>query len=412
MSRRPFAGGAIARYLLLGTVLFLSLFGLVMIFSASSVSDYVKFGDSAYHLKRQLQWLALGLPVLLLAARVDYRILKKATWPLLIAVDVMLVLVLTHGVGKWGAQRWLYIGGVGIQPSEFAKLAVVLALAIVLSRPPSRDETFARRMGWCALIVLPVLALIMWQPDMGTTMVIVSATFVMLMLGGTPWRYLGGIIAAIGVAVPAMIAFEPYRMARFTSFLDPWKDPKGDGYQIIQALYAFGSGGLRGIGLGLSRQKYFYLPAAHTDFIFAIVGEELGLLGTVAVVAAFVVLAYAGIRIAMAARDPFGRLLAGGLTALVVTQAVMNIAAVTSLMPVTGIPLPLVSYGGSSVTFTLGCIGFILSVGAHGMTSKRTRTDTRPQEETRSAGSVERRRDGRPHLSSIDGGRAPLRRRA
>jgi cell division protein FtsW len=414
MARKPVRGDQVARYLLLGAVIFLALFGLVMIFSASSVSDYVKFGDSAYHLKRQVMWLAVGALVMLLFAVTDHRIVRRAAVPLLLGADVMLAFTLTHGIGKWGAQRWLYLGPVGpIQPSEFAKLAVVLALAVVLS-----DKTFSRRSWptqafWVGAIVLPVVVLIMAQPDMGTTMSVLIATFIMLALAGVPGRYLLGLVGASAIAVPAMIFVEPYRAQRFLAFLDPWKDPKGSGYQIIQALYAFGSGGLTGVGLGLSRQKFFYLPAAHTDFIFAIVGEELGLVGTLAVVAAFAVIVYAGVRIAAATKDGFGRLLAGGLTAVIGLQAVMNIAAVTGVMPVTGITLPLVSYGGSSVIFTLGCVGLILSVSNHGARSAGTgRGPGNAREETRIADPVERRRDGRPHLSGIDGGRAPVRRRA
>jgi cell division protein FtsW len=411
MTKPGFAGGALARYLLLGAVIALTLFGLVMIFSASFVADYVKYHDSGYHVKRQVMWIAFGLVAMLALSRVDYHIVKKIAWPFLIIADGMLALVLSHGIGKWGATRWLYIGGVPLQPSEFAKLAVVLALAVLLADGRKRQAPFVEQAGWFALVLLPVVALIMLQPDMGTAMTVLVAAYVLVALGGIAGRYLIGIGASAAVAVPLMIKLEPYRMQRFTAFLDPWADPKKGGYQIIQALYAFGSGGLHGVGLGLSRQKYFYLPAAHTDFIFAIVGEELGLLGTLAVVAAFVLIAYAGIRIAVGARDRFGKLLAGGLTALIVMQAVMNMAAVTGVMPVTGITLPLVSYGGSSVIFTLGCIGLILSVSRHGLKAERVRGGDR-QEETRVAGIAERRWNGRTHLSSIDGGRAPVRRRA
>jgi cell division protein FtsW len=411
MKKRSYAGGPLARYLLLGAALALTLFGLVMIFSASFVTDYVKLGDSAFHVKRQVLWIAVGLVALVVFSRIDYRHVKRFAWPLLVVSDVMLVLVLSHGIGKWGAQRWLTIAGVPLQPSEFAKLAVVLALAVLLADGKRRSTPFVQQAGWFAVVLLPVVALIMLQPDMGTAMTVLVAAYVLFALGGLAGRYLIGIAASAAVAVPLMIKLEPYRMQRFTAFLDPWADPKKGGYQIIQALYAFGSGGLTGVGLGLSRQKYFYLPAAHTDFIFAIVGEELGLFGTLAVVAAFIVIAYAGIRIAMGARDRFGKLLAGGLTALIVMQAIMNIAAVTGVMPVTGITLPLVSYGGSSVIFTLGCIGLILSVSRHGLRADGSRTGER-QKETRVADIAERRWDGRPHLSSVDGGRAPVRRRA
>jgi cell division protein FtsW len=215
------------------------------------------------------------------------------------------------------------------------------------------------------------------------------------------------------IAVPAMIMLKGYRADRFAAFVDPWADPAGGGYQIIQGLLAFGSGGLLGVGLGFSRQKFFYLPAAHTDFIFAIIGEELGALGTLAVVAVFGVLAWAGLRLALTTKDRFGRLVAGGMTVLIVTQAVMNMAAVTGLMPVTGIPLPLVSYGGSSMMFTLACVGLILSVagGGRSRASRRASASQIP-EETTVASTSERRRDGRPRLSSIDGGRASARRGA
>jgi cell division protein FtsW len=406
-------GTPAARYLLLGSALFLSLYGLVMIYSASSVADYVHFGDSAYHLKRQLGWMATGLLAMIVLARVDYRRFRVWAWGLLLASDIGLVLVLTHGVGKWGAQRWLYFGPVGLQPSEFAKLACVLSLAVVLSDKRMRREPFTRKAAWFAAILMPPVVLIMLQPDMGTTMSILVASYLVFALGGVEGRYLAGVAAAGIAAVPAMIFFEPYRAARFLAFMDPWADPRRGGYQIIQAMLAFGSGGLTGVGLGLSRQKFFYLPAAHTDFIFAIIGEELGLLGTLAVVAAFLVLAYAGFRVAVAAKDPFGRLVAAGLTSLIVTQAVMNMAAVTNIMPVTGIPLPLMSYGGSSVVFTMGCVGLILSVARHGSRGRVRAAKPRPPEEgTPIARTAEWRRYGGSHLSSADGGRAPSRKRA
>jgi cell division protein FtsW len=203
-------------------------------------------------------------------------------------------------------------------------------------------------------------------------------------------------------------------MQRVWAFLDPWADPLGDGYQIIQSLYAFGSGGLFGVGLGLSRQKFFYLPAAHTDFIFAIIGEELGLVGAFAIVAAFGVFTFAGLRISAQAKDPFARLMAGGLTAMIVGQAIMNMAAVTGLMPITGIPLPLLSYGGSSLTFTLGCIGLILGAARFGGSAEgqvrlvRRASERGPQR----ASSADRGRDGGSHLSRVDGGRSSARRRA
>jgi len=234
-----------------------------------------------------------------------------------------------------------------------------------------------------------------------------------IVLGGLPWRYIFASVGAIAVALPALIFYESYRASRFLAFLDPGKDPQGAGYQIIQARLAFGSGGLLGLGLGMSRQKYLYLPAAHTDFIFAIIGEELGLLGTAAVVIAFGVMCYAGTRIAMWLKDPYGRLVAGGLTAMIVVQALINMGSVTGLMPVTGIPLPLVSYGGSSLVFTLGCIGLILAMTREGERAPaRARSRVVDEEGSARARSGERRGNGGPRLSGAGGGRGPVRRRS
>ena len=237
------------------------------------------------------------------------------------------------------------------------------------------------------------------------------AVMVVLWLADAPasWFLTAG--AVVIVAAVAGIATEPYRLERVMTFLHPGKDPQGDGYQIIQALLAFGTGGLKGVGLGLSRQKFFYLPEANTDFIFAIIGEELGLVGTLAVLSGFGIFIYGGMRIALGARDQFGRMVAGGLTAMIGLQAFMNMAAVTGLIPVTGKPLPFVSAGGSSMLVTMTCVGLLLSVSRYGAKSPRVvRRRTRDEEGPRE-GPAERRRDGGPHLSRIDSGR-PVRRRA
>lgn len=401
---------AAARYVLLGATLFLTLLGLVMVYSASSVMDYVKEPhDAAFHLKRQFMYVAAGLVLVGLGLVWDLRRARKVvSWGMLFGFDALLVLVLTHGVGKWGAQRWLDIGPFTIQPSEWVKLGVVLALADVITEYHQRRidlNTAAKRVA--IAVGIPVV-LVMIQPDMGTTVTIVLAALVVLVLGGLPKRYIGGLGAGLAGMGAVAIALAPYRMARLLAFLDPWSDPKDGGYQTIQALYAFGSGGIAGVGLGMSRQKFFYLPAAHTDFIFAIIAEELGLLGTVSVAIAFGAFAWAGLRIAQSLRDPFARLVVGGLTGMVTLQAVMNMAAVTGLMPVTGIPLPLVSSGGSSMTFTMACIGLILAAErAAGKRHGRSEEGS-----TTGASGRERRRDSRTHLSSIDGGRAAARRRA
>lgn len=412
MSRSDrYAGGELARYLLLGSTVFLLLAGLVMIYSAAFVSDYVNRGDSAHHFTRQLMWVALGLAVMLVAKLVDYRALeRKGVWVYLVSL-LGLVLVLVLGVGKWGAVRWIDVGPFTIQPSEYAKLGCIMVAASLLSA--LQRNRIDQRDFWGRLLisVTGVTVLVMAQPDMGTTMSILLSVFIVLVLGGLSWSLVAAITLAGAGAVAGAIMLAPYRAARFFAFLDPWADPQGGGYQTIQALLAFGSGGIDGVGVGMSRQKFFYLPAAHTDFIFAIIGEELGLIGTLSIVLAFGIFLYAGMRIALGARDTYGRLLAGGLTAMIVVQAVMNMAAVTNLMPVTGIPLPLVSFGGSSMTFTMLCIGLILSVSTNGCRGVRAVKNPEPKETVR-ARDDQRGRNGRPRLSGIGGGRAVARRRA
>lgn len=408
------AGVPAARYVLLGSMLFLILLGLVVIYSASSAADYVKTGDSALHLKRQLVYIAGGLLLLVPGLLWDFKRSRTAiAWGVLLVSDALMVLVTTHGVGKWGAQRWLDFGWFTVQPSEWAKLGCVLVVADTLVRWRSRTLDDKAALQRVAAAVGPVVLLVMLQRDLGTTMVVMLGVLLLVVLAGAPLRQVLLGTAGIGVLGTVFILAEDYRRARFLAFLDPWAAPQDGGWQVIQALYAFGSGGPFGVGLGMSRQKFFYLPAAHTDFVFAIVGEELGLVGTLAVVAAFAALAWAGFRIAAASRDPFTRLVVAGLTGIVVLQAGMNMAAVTGLMPVTGIPLPFVSSGGSSMTFTMACVGLVLSAAR-----RRSERGGRPAEDhsrterATDARADERRRDGRPRLSRIDGGRAASRRRA
>jgi len=405
-------------YLLLASLLVLLAGGLLMIYSASSVSAYVKEGDSYFYVVKQLRFVALGVVALAVASRWNFRTkgilnAELGAWVIYGVSLLGLILVPFIGIEAGGATRWLLFGSATVQPSEYAKLGCILVTAILLAEYKKRHIDGRQFLFRLVAMLTPVVLLVMLQPDMGTTMSILIAVFLLLWLGGIDWRVLLGTgVGGIGLAV-LMIFVEGYRMDRLTGFLDPWSDPLGKGYQIIQAKYAFGSGGLTGVGLGLSRQKFAYLPAAHTDFIFAIIGEEAGLLGTLGVVAAFAAFTYAGIRIALDCKDPFGRLMAGGLTAMIAVQAVMNMAAVTGLIPVTGIPLPLVSYGGSSLTFTLGCIGLILAVARQAKAAVRVKV-REVGEDKRSvrASTDERRRDRRPHLSSIDGGRAAGRKRA
>jgi cell division protein FtsW len=342
---------------------FLAAGGLLMVFSASATKDFLDSGNSYDHVSRQGLFLALGLVVMLLCSRFPTKLIKSLGWPILLASDALLVFVFANGVGKYGATRWIDIGFTTLQPSEFAKLGCVLVIAGIMAdrarRPgsPLRDDLIKG-----AFAVGFPFVLVMLQPDMGTAMSIVISVFIVLVLGGLSGRWIAGTMGIAAITVPALVMTKGYRASRFLSFLDPSADPQGAGYQILQARLAFGSGGILGLGLGMSRQKYLYLPAAHTDFIFAIIGEELGLLGSGAVVIAFGLFCYAGIRLALSVKEGYARLVAGGLTAMIVTQALINMASVTGLMPVTGVPLPLVSYGGSSLIFTLGCVGLILAV--------------------------------------------------
>ncbi len=408
-------------YIMLIAVALLVAGGVVMVYSASAVSDYVKFGDSAYYAKRQAIYALGGIVALVMASRWDFRqrrnavsVLRPAVvaWAVWGASLVGLFAVDIAGVGKWGATRSIDIGPVFIQPSEFAKVGCLLVVAVLIvqwRRGAITGGQFAFRVS---AALLPVIVLIMLQPDMGTTMSIVAVTVVMLWLGGLRARWFAAMLAAGLPTVSLLIWKAGYRMERITGFLDPWADPADSGYQIIQSLYAFGSGGLFGVGLGLSRQKFFYLPAAHNDFIFAIIGEETGLVGTLCVVAAFAAFAYAGMRIAIECKDPFGRLMAGGLTSMIVVQALMNMAAVTRLMPITGIPLPFVSAGGSSLVLTLTSVGLILAVSRHsgGARVKLVRKTTSRGSARASSG--ERGRDSRSHLPGADSGRPATRRGA
>jgi cell division protein FtsW len=412
VSRKEFAGGPVPRYLLLGATVFLTAFGLTMVYSASSVSALVKEGSSIHYFVRQLAFVGLGAILAFAAARFDYRRFQgslgmQAWW-----VSIGL-LVVTYGLGvvRGGARRWIPLGFVNLQPSEFAKIACVLvaaALAIEWQRGKLESSTYMGRIG--LYVGIPAV-LIVFQPDLGTAVLLAIGVAIVLFLGGIEMRWVAVTAAVLSVFGVFAISIESYRLGRVMTALNPWVDPGGKGYQTIQALLAFGTGGLKGVGLGLSRQKFFYLPEAHTDFIFAIVGEEVGLLGTLAVVAAFVIILYAGIRIAMGARDQYGRLIAGALTGMLSFQAALNMAAVTGVFPVTGKPLPFLSYGGSSMFVTMLSVGLILSVSTYGACAPRAlRARPSNEERTRASGD-ERRRDSRTRLPRADSGRQ-VRRRA
>ncbi|MDQ7841907.1 MAG: putative lipid II flippase FtsW [bacterium] len=342
-------------------------FGLVMVYSASSIVAFDRLADSAYFLRRQATWIGIGLVAMWIASRVHYPRLRAYAVPLLLATAVLLAAVLIPGIGRvaGGARRWIVAGPAGFQPVELAKLALPLYVAQFAVRRGA-DMRDLRRGVVPPLFVTGVLAgLVLLQPDMGSAVVLVVITMTILFLSGARIAHLGLVVLAALPAAALAVAAAPYRLRRFLSFLDPWSDPQGSGFHIIQSLLAFGSGGLIGVGLGESRQKFFYLPERHTDFIYAIVGEEIGLLGTVGVLVLFAFLAYRGYLISRAAPDRFGSLLAGGITAAIVGQALMNMGVATGLLPVKGVPLPLVSFGGSSLVMTMIQIGILLNISQY-----------------------------------------------
>jgi cell division protein FtsW len=340
-------------------------FGLVMVYSATSASAALANGDPAYYLKRQAVYAFLGLAAMAVCARLDFHKLRALAPALMVSSVVLLLAVLVLGQAANGARRWISFGPAQFQPSELAKLALAVWAASYLSRKraPRTLKELWRPIG---LTTVVFCGLILVEPDLGTAIAIVVMLSAILLVSGIPSRTLGaglGIAAMLGLLA---VWFEPYRRARLFSFLNPWQDAQGAGFQTVQAMIGLGSGGIFGVGLGQSVQKANYLPEAHTDMIFAIIGEELGLVGATFVIAAYCAFAYAGLRIALQCKDPFGKRLAAGLTALVCGQAAINLAAVMGLAPLTGIPLPFVSYGGSSLVVALASVGILLNIAANG----------------------------------------------
>lgn len=353
--------------LLFSAIIFLLSLGVIMVYSASQVSAFVKLDDTFYYLKKQIMWALIGLVAMTSVMKIDYWKYKKWAVPFLITAFILLVAVLLPGIGKNvnGARRWIGVGSLGFQPSEIIKLSLVIFIAYGLSRYRDRLKYFGK--GILPFLVVLALAcgLILLQPDLGTAVSAAGTVYIMLFTAGARGKHLFYLALAGVGAVGLAIFFEPYRMSRFLAFLDPWKDPSGTGYHIIQALYALGSGGLFGLGLGQSHQKWFYLPEQHTDFIFAVLGEELGFFGGALVILLFLVFIWRGFKIALSTGDSFGSLLAVGLTSMIALQAVINIGVVTGSLPITGIPLPLISFGGSSLVFTLIGVGMLLNISRY-----------------------------------------------
>jgi cell division protein FtsW len=351
-------------------------FGLVMVYSATSAAAALANGDPGYYVKRQAVYAVLGLGLMTALSRVPFARLRKLA-PVLVLVSLALLLaVLVLGQSVNGARRWLAVGPAAFQPSELAKLALAVWAAAYLSkrRPPRTLGELWRPIG---LLTVLFCVLLLAEPDLGTTIAIVLVLGGVLLVAGMPPRPLLGGLSLAGALGLAAIWLEPYRRARIFSFLNPWRDAQGAGFQTVQAMIGLGSGGIFGVGLGQSVQKANYLPEAHTDMIFAIIGEELGLVGAGAVIAAYAAFAYAGLRIALRCRDPFGKRLAVGLTVLVCGQAAINLAAVMGLAPLTGIPLPFVSYGGSSLVVALASVGVLLNIAGGHAGQRRARVPDR-----------------------------------
>ncbi len=367
--RLPEARAATGRggfVLLAGLLVVLNLVGLVMVLSASTVLSLSQYHSPWHYFARQLVWLVLGTVAFLVALRVDRRWWRRFAKPAIVAAVLMLLAVLVPHVGRsaGGASRWLGTGSVNVQPSELAKLALILFAADVLDRRSDRGDLGDWKYQMMPVLAVMVIlgALVMKQPDMGSTMVLCFIAVVMLFTAGLPTRSLAT-IGVVGVASGMLMAVAaPYRWARLTSFVHPFKHASNTAYQSVQGLLALGAGGVSGDGIGASIASWGYLPNAQTDFIFAIIGEETGLIGTLLVSGLFLALGLVGVRIACGARDRFSGLLAAGITAWLVGQAVINIGAVVGLLPVTGVPLPYVSYGGTSLVIALFGAGMLGNV--------------------------------------------------
>ncbi len=387
--------GQVSQRILVLVTLSLVAFGLVMVYSATSAAAAIGNGDPMNYLKRQVVYACAGIALMVTASRFDNRRLRLLAPGLVLTALGLCVLTLAVAPQINGAKRWLNLGPASFQASELAKLALLIWAAAYLARngPP-------RSLGelWKPIGMLTALfaGLIMLQPDLGTTIALMLMLAGMLVVAGVPTATL---TAATGLAASAgliAIWIEPYRRARFLSFLDPWQDAQGAGFQTVQAIIGMGSGGLTGEGLGHGIQKINYLPEAHTDMIFAIVGEELGLVGTTLVISAFAAFAFAGFTVALKCRDPFGKLLAAGITSLVCGQAAVNLAAVLGVAPLTGIPLPFVSYGGSSLVVLLGSVGILLNIAVDERAPQRAAVPDRKRRNGRARPAVARDRRSAP----------------
>jgi len=388
--RQP-PGGAERRVLVFAAMLLLA-YGLVMAYSASTAKAYFQYGSSFYLFERQAVYAVLGVGAMVLLSRVDYIWWRRLAVPLAVLVTLGLVAVLVPGVGSQinGARRWIIVGGQSVTPSEFAKLAAVMLVAALIVQRPWEVRSAGGFARLVAIGILPPAALIMLEPDLGTTLVLVIAVVAVLVAGGARLGHFVIFALAGALCVLALIVVEPYRMTRLTAFLHPWRDPQGSGMQTVQSLISIASGRLFGVGLGNSIQKFGFLPEQATDSITGIIGEEMGLVGLLALIGLYVLLAWACLRVALDCKERFGKLLAVGIATGIAGQALINIGAALGVLPLTGVPLPLVSLGGTSLVVVLAGIGIVLNIA----TNRRSHIVATPEGSDPPRGG---RRDGRSH---------------
>ncbi len=353
-------------YTLLAVTLLLIAIGVMMVYSSSAILAGERYGDSFYFLKREVAFVTAGIFLILIGKNIDYHLYYKMTYPILGVVLFLLFLVFIPGIGHsaGGAQRWLRIAGIGFQPSELTKLALVFYLAYALTKKGEKIRDL--KTGFLPTIGISgfLIALILLQKDLGTAFVVAVAMFVMLYVAGTRLIYLASTVLAAIPALYFLIFSVEYRRKRIMAFLDPWEHQRDTGFQIIQSYVAFNSGGVTGVGLGQGKQKLFYLPAAHTDFIFSVIGEELGLIGVFFVVGLFLIFLYRGLRIAFRAPDSYGTFLAIGFTTIIISQTLINFGVVMGLLPTKGLPLPFISHGGTALLVSCLMVGIMLNISS------------------------------------------------
>jgi cell division protein FtsW len=346
------------------SALMLVVLGIIMIYSSSAVIAMQRYGNPFYFLRNQIIWVAIGIIGMLIAKKLDYKILKRLSLPLIIFSVILLILVLIPGIGTEvnGSRRWFRFIGLSFQPSELAKLTLIISISAYIAKRAGRMDDFVYGFFPPVVLLGAFQILIMLQPDMGTAIALGVMVLTLLFISGVKVPH----ILSLGVVlVPFIIKFAfnvGYRRRRILAFLDPWSDPTGAGFQVVQSFLALGSGGLLGVGLGQGKQKLFFLPEPHTDFIYSLIGEELGFLGCGAVILFFLVIIWRGTRIALRTDDPFGRYLAMGITLMIGIQALINLGVVTGMLPTKGLPLPFVSFGGSSLLINMVALGILLNI--------------------------------------------------